>query len=237
MGKRLIQQRRGSSPQYKTVGFRFKGDARHPAYDAHNTKSFTIIDLVHCPGHTAPLALVETDGQKKHILAPLGAKVGDVFQAGAQANPTSGNVLPLSSLPEGAQIHNIELRPGDGGKLVRGAGSSATLVVKTDTHAVIQLPSRKKKSILLSCRAAVGTVAGGGRADKPLLKAGANYHKKKARRRLYPIVSGVSMNAVDHPFGSKGSHTKGKPTQSARNDPPGRKVGKIAPSRTGRKRR
>ena len=88
---------------------------------------------------------------------------------------------------------------------------------------------------MLSCRAAIGTVAGSGRVDKPFIKAGTKFHKMHARNKLYPKVCGVSMNAVDHPFGGSSSHVKGRPTQSPRSAPPGRKVGKVAPKRTGRR--
>ena len=83
----------------------------------------------------------------------------------------------------------------------------------------------------------IGTIAGGGRTEKPFLKAGTRHFRMKAKNKFYPIVSGISMNAVAHPFGGKGSHTKGRPTQASRNAPPGRKVGSIAPRRTGRTKR
>ena len=90
---------------------------------------------------------------------------------------------------------------------------------------------------LPDCRATIGVIAGSGRKEKPFLKAGTRHYAMKAKNKLYPQVSGTSMNSVDHPFGGSSSATKGRPTQSSRNAPPGRKVGKIAPKRTGRKKR
>ena len=99
------------------------------------------------------------------------------------------------------------------------------------------LPSSKTKDFNPDCRACIGIIAGSGRKEKPFLKAGTKHHAMKARNKLYPSVSGTSQNAVDHPFGGSSSSVKGRPTQAPRNAPPGRKVGKIAPTRTGRKKR
>ena len=101
----------------------------------------------------------------------------------------------------------------------------------------VELPSSKRREFLPECRAMIGIVAGSGRTEKPFLKAGNKFYAMKAKNKMWPIVSGTSMNSVDHPFGGSSSHAKGIPTQSARNDPPGRKVGKIAPKRTGRHKR
>jgi large subunit ribosomal protein L2 len=101
----------------------------------------------------------------------------------------------------------------------------------------VQLPSSKTKRFLPDCRATIGIIAGSGRKEKPFLKAGTRHYAMKAKNKLYPSVSGTSMNSVDHPFGGSSSAHKGRPTQAARNAPPGRKVGKIAPKRTGRKKR
>jgi large subunit ribosomal protein L2 len=159
-----------------------------------------------------------------------------MLQCGNQAEVKTGNVLPVKNIPDGTAIFSIELQPGDGGKFVRSSGSSAKVVGKTPEGIVVKLPSNKSKTFNPECRACIGVIAGSGRVDKPMLKAGVKHFAKKAKNKYYPIVSGVSMNAVAHPFGSKCSHTKGRPTQAARNDPPGRKVGSIAPRRSGWKR-
>jgi len=234
MGKRLIQQRRGRGTHtYRSPSFRFAGKAELPHLDS----SGTIIDLIHCQGHTAPLMeVLYLSGEKVLAIAPENIKVGDELSVGEESTIKEGNVLSLKNIPEGTLIHNIELRPGDGGRLVRTSGSFAKVVAKTEQGITVKMPSRKDKMFHTNCRAAIGIVAGGGRLEKPFLKAGTKYKKMRARNKLYPHVCGVSMNAVDHPFGSKCSHTKGRPTQSSRGAPPGRKVGKIAPKRTGRKR-
>lgn len=235
MGKNLIQQARGKGgPTYRAPSFRYKGKTRMPLGEGKLLNG-KIIDLIHCQGHSAPLAKIEyEDKQVILIQAPEGVKIGDDVKAGIDAELETGNVVPLSQIPEGTMIYNIEGKPGDGGKFVKSGGCFARLVSKRNNKAIIALPSKKEKSFDMNCRACIGSIAGGGRLEKPLLKAGNKYYKMKAKNKLYPKVCGVSMNAVDHPFGSGGSHTKGRPTQSSRHAPPGRKVGKIAPKRTGK---
>ncbi|MBI2146007.1 50S ribosomal protein L2 [Candidatus Woesearchaeota archaeon] len=232
MGKRLIQQRRGRGTNtYRTPGHRYVGPIHHAASNG------IVTDIVHCPAHSAPLMEIAcTSGETALTAAPEGIKIGDSLQIVGAVEIREGNVLPLKSIPEGTFIHNIELRPGDGGKLVRTSGCFARIVSKTDATVCVKLPSRKEKTLGGDCRAAIGIIAGSGRLDKPFLKAGTRALKMRARNKLYPRVCGVSMNAVDHPFGGSSSHIKGRPTQSPRSAPPGRKVGKIAPRRTGRKR-
>ncbi|MBU0460155.1 MAG: 50S ribosomal protein L2 [Nanoarchaeota archaeon] len=235
MGKRLIQQRRGrGTGPYKSPSHRFKGRVRHH----HLETTGKVVDLIHCAGHTAPLMNVAyLSGEQVLGLAPLGIKVGDEIDINKSAEIKIGNVLPLKDIPEGTLVHNLELRPGDGGKIVRSSGSFAKVVAKTDQVVRVLLPSKKEKKFLPQCRASIGTIAGAGRLDKPFLKAGIKMKKMRARNKLYPRVSGVAMNAVDHPFGGSSSDHKGKPTQSPRSAPPGRKVGMIAPRRVGRKKK
>ena len=110
------------------------------------------------------------------------------------------------------------------------------MVAKTEKAVRIKLPSNKEKSFLPHCRAAVGIIAGGGRLEKPLLKAGIAFMKMRAKNKLYPVTSGVAMNAVDHPFGSGRGRHMGKPRTVSRHAPPGRKVGSIASRKTGKKK-
>ncbi len=233
MGKNLISQRRGrGSSTYRSSSHRFQGEVKHP----HLNTAGTITDILHCAGHSAPLLEVATlSGHTALAIAPEGMKVGDEIAFGTE-EVREGNVLQLKDIPEGTSIHNIEIHPGDGGKLVRSSGVFARIIAKTEQGVQVKLPSKKEKVLNPACRAAIGIVAGSGRPEKPFMKAGTRYHRMAARNKLYPRVCGISMNAVDHPFGGKGSHTKGRPTQSPRNAPPGRKVGKIAPRRTGRKK-
>ena len=109
-------------------------------------------------------------------------------------------------------------------------------MAKTASKIIIKLPSRKEKAFHPDCKAAIGIIAGGGRTEKPFLKAGTMYHKMRAKNKLYPSVSGTSMNAVDHPFGGTTSSHKGKPTVAPKHAPPGRKVGKLRPRRTGKQK-
>jgi len=237
MGKRLIQQARGKgTPRYKSPSFKYKGKVSLPKQST-SILNGKITDLIHCRGHSAPLAKINyEDGQEVLILAPEGIRVGEAVAAGT-SEAKVGNVLALKDIPSGTAVYNIESQPGDGGKFVRASGGSAKVEAKLKNNVTISLPSNKKKAFNENCRACVGTIAGAGKLEKPFLKAGRKYYAKKVRNKLWPSISGTSQNAVDHPFGGSSSGIKGRPTQSSRNAPPGRKVGKIAPKRTGRKKR
>ena len=237
MGKNLIQQRRGRGTMtYRSPSFRFEGEVKHTLLPSEGT----VVDIIHCAGHTAPLIKVSyLTGDKGLSFAPEGIKVGDAITVGSSLTDSglkTGDVFALKDIPEGTLIHNIELSPGDGGKIVRASGTFAKVLAKGEGVVKVLLPSKKEKEFQADCRAAIGTIAGAGRLEKPFLKAGTRYMRMRARNKLYPHVCGISMNAVDHPFGGKCSHIKGRPTQSPRSAPPGRKVGKIAPRRTGRRK-
>jgi large subunit ribosomal protein L2 len=236
MGKSLIQQKRGKgSPTYRAPSHRYKGSVKFNKNLNYYGKE-KIIDIERCPGHSAPVIKIRNEQGKENILiAPEGIKVGDNIEYGLNIDLNPGNIMPLKNIPEGSLIYNIESQPGDGGKFVRSSGSFATILSRYKEKVMVLLPSKKEKVFNPECRAVIGVVAGGGLKEKPFLKAGTKYHMMRARNKLYPKVSGVSMNAISHPFGGTSSHTKGRPTQSSRNAPPGRKVGKIAPRRTGRK--
>lgn len=237
MGKNLIQQARGKgSPRYRAPSFRYKGESKYAKY-GKQTLSGKIIDLIHCQGHSAPLAQIDYgDGGMVLMQAPEGVRVGDKVDMGANVDVKNGNVMPLKNIPEGIAIYNLEALPGDGGKFVRASGGFAKIITKMDDKVVVELPSAKRRTFLSDCRATIGIIAGSGRKEKPFLKAGKRYYAMKAKNKLWPQVSGTSMNSVDHPFGGSSSAVKGGPTQSSRNAPPGAKVGKIAPKRTGKKR-
>src|SRR3989344_842385 len=211
MGKQLIQQRRGRGTKtFTSPSFRFKGEVKHPSFAAEGM----ILDFVHCAGHTAPLMEVKYEnGAKALTFAPEGVKTGDHIMIGGSV-AGMGNVLLLKDIPEGTLIHNVELSPGDGGKLVRSSGVFAKIISKTEDTVRVLLPSHKEKELQADCRAAIGILAGSGRLEKPFLKAGTRYWKMHARNKNYPKVCGVSMNAVAHPFGGKCSHVKGRPTQA-----------------------
>ena len=233
MGKNLIQQRRGKgSGRFRAKTFASAGEA-----GVKSMNTYEVLDLIHSPGHSAPLARVKYDDETRGlIIAAEGLFVGKQYAIGDGATIAYGNVLALKDIPEGTPIFNIEQRPGDGGKFVKSSGASAKLVARTDAGVTIKLPSKKNKVFHPNCKAIVGIVAGGGRTEKPFLKAGKKHHAMKARNKYYPIVSGSAMNAVAHPFGNKRSLRKSKAKPTSRNAPPGRKVGSIAARRTGRKR-
>jgi len=237
MGKNLIQQARGKGgPSYRSPGFRFVADARHrPLFQG--IVNGTVMDIVHCPGHYAPLLKITYEDNVEAItIAPEGIRVGEIVSCGSGSELKSGNIIPLREIPEGTLIHNIELVPGDGGKMVRSSGTFAKISAKLKDKILVLLPSKKQKEFALDCRASIGIVAGGGRVDKPFLKAGVRHFKKRARNKRYPMISGSAQNAVDHPFGNKRTSRKSKARPISRNAPPGRKVGMIAARRTGRKK-
>ena len=235
MGKRIISQRRGKgTPRYTAPSFNFKVDVKHP--NPKHKISGEIQDIFRCRAHTAPVMSVKLDnGKEVQMIAPNNVLVNQKIEFNTD-KVENANTCMLKYIPEGTSIFNIELNPGDGGKLVRSSGTFAKVVAKTDKVVRVVLPSKKEKKFIPNCRAAIGVIAGSGRTDKPFMKAGTRMFKMRARNKLYPKVCGISMNAVDHPFGSGCSHIKGRPTLAPRSAPPGRKVGKIAPRRTGRKK-
>jgi large subunit ribosomal protein L2 len=236
MGKRLIQQRRGRTKgRYGAPSHRFKGDVKY-AHDITKNEGI-VIDIIHDSGRTAPLASVKLGNDNNTlVIAPEGIKIGDKIKFSDNKNEVAvGNIMPVGKIPEGAPVYNIELLPGDGGKLVRAGGSNATVVSHDKKTTVIQLPSGAFKRLDSSCKATVGIVAGGGRKDKPLVKAGKKYYAFRTRGKQYPVVRGVAMNSVAHPHGGGGHQHVGKPSTVKRSASPGRKVGSIAAKRTGRK--
>ena len=239
MGKNLIQQKRGKGgPRYRAPSFRYKGKAHFARYGEGKEISATITDILHSSGHSAPLVeLKYSNGEIGLLQAPEGVKVGDRIEMGDNVELKTGNIIPLKNIPEGTSIYNIESNPGDGGKFVRTSGAFAKLITKMEEGIVVELPSSKRRTFLPDCKAVIGVIAGSGRTEKPFLKAGNKFFAMTAKNKLWPKVSGTSMNSLSHPFGGRSSHAKGIPTQSARNSPPGRKVGKIAPKRTGRHKR
>jgi len=174
----------------------------------------------------------------ENFIAAEGTYTGQFLYCGKKAALTVGNVLPVNSMPEGTIICNVEGKVGDRGSFARASGNYATIITHNpdDNKTKIRLPSGAKKSISSSSRATVGIVAGGGRIDKPMLKAGNAYWKYKAKRNSWPKVRGVAMNPVDHPHGGGNHQHIGHPSTVRRDAPAGQKVGLIAARRTGRLR-
>jgi len=232
MGKRIITQRRGrGTSTYKAPSHRYKHTITYPKTDV---KSGTIINLINDTSRSAPLAIIKLDDNSKiTIPAPLKVKQGDQINF-TEVNP--GNILKLKDIPEGTQIYNIEKLPKSHGTFCRAAGTSAKVLTKTKGYVEVKLPSKKQKRFHPECRATIGEIAGTGRLEKPILKAGKKHHMMKAKGKLYPKTSGVAMNAVDHPFGSGRGRHVGKPKTAPKNAPPGRNVGLIRAKRTGKKK-
>ncbi len=237
MGKKILSQRMGRGTQlFRSPSHMRIAPIKYPP-PINVAKRGVVMEILHEPGRSAPIALIKLDdGSEFYNIAVEGLKVGQIIEIGANASPSIGNIVTLRSIPEGTRICNIELRPGDGGKIVRTGGSYAILIGKSSTQAVITLPSGKQKFVLLDARATIGVVAGGGRLEKPLLKAGNSYYKWRAKARKWPRVRGVAMNAVDHPHGGGSHQSESKPTTISRRAPPGKKVGHVAARRTGRRK-
>ena len=163
------------------------------------------------PNRTARIALLHyADGEKRYIVAPEGLKVGQTIVSGDHVAPEVGNTLPLSNIPLGSIIHNIELNPGQGGSIARSAGTYAQLAARDGKYAIIKLPSGESRMILASCLATIGSVSNAERSNERLGKAG---RKRHLGRR--PRVRGVAMNPVDHPMGggegrSSGGHPRSR---------------------------
>merc|ERR1711988_1908750 len=160
---------------------------------------------------------------------------GQYMHTGKKAALHIGNVLPLGEMPEGTIICNVEGKAGDRGVFARASGNYATVISHTDDNKTrIRLPSGSKKTVQSRCRAMVGIVAGGGRLDKPMMKAGRAYHKYAVKRNSWPKVRGVAMNPVEHPHGGGNHQHIGHASTCRRDAPPGQKCGLIAARRTGR---
>ncbi|WP_049927296.1 50S ribosomal protein L2 [Halopiger goleimassiliensis] len=236
MGRRILGQRRGrGGSTFRAPSHRYKAKLDHKKAEDSDVVRGEVVDIEHDPARSAPVAAIEfEDGEQRLVLAPEGISVGEEIQVGVSAEIKPGNTLPLAEIPEGVPVCNVEANPGDGGKFARASGVNADLITHDRNAAVVQLPSGEVKRLDPQCRATIGVVAGGGRTEKPMVKAGNKYHKMKARGGKWPRVRGVAMNAVDHPFGGGGRQHPGKPKSVSRNAPPGRKVGDISSRRTGR---
>ena len=187
-GKITVRHRGGGSRRkYRIIDFKRRKDDI-PA---------TVVAIEYDPNRTANIALIcYADGEKAYILAPQGLTVGTKVMAGPDAEAKVGNCLPLSEIPVGAQIHNIELYPGKGGQLVRSAGNSAQLMAKEGKYATLRLPSGEMRMVPIICRATIGVVGNG---DHNLINIG-----KAGRKRhmgIRPTVRGSVMNPNDHPHG------------------------------------
>lgn len=156
-----------------------------------------VVGIEYDPNRSANIALISyADGEKRYILAPLGLKDGDVVVSGPDADIRTGNALPLRNIPIGTLLHNIEMKPGKGGQLVRSAGASAQLMAKENNYATLRLPSGEMRKIHLNCKATIGTIGNLDHQNVRIGKAG-----RKRHMGIRPTVRGSVMNPNDHPHG------------------------------------
>jgi len=238
MGHRITTQNRGKGgPTYRAPSHRYKADLKHIG-DSTTNITGSIIDIEHDPARNAPVALVKLDnGTKVYMLVTEGIGIGENVAWGADVDVKNGNTLPLQNIPAGSFICNIESRPNDGGKFVRSTGVQAVVVDKIGDRVGVRMPSGKTKWFNARCRATIGIVAGGGRVEKPFVKAGNKSHKMRNTASNWPRVRGVAMNVIDHPFGGGGHQHAGRPKTIARGTSPGRTVGHVAARKTGKSRK
>jgi large subunit ribosomal protein L2 len=211
LGRMTVRHRGGGHKRrYRLIDFRRNKD-NVPA---------RVAAIEYDPNRSARIALLHyADGEKAYILAPVGLQTGDAVVSGLGADIKPGNALPLSQIPLGTTVHNVELRPGRGGQLGRGAGSAIQLMAKEGNQALLKLSSGELRLVQSACRATIGQVGNVDRANIAIGKAG---RSRWLGRR--PRVRGVAMNPVDHPHGggegkSKGNHPQtpwGKPTKGYR---------------------
>ncbi len=168
----------------------------------------TVIGIEYDPNRSANIALIQyEDGEKAYILAPIGLKDGDKVVSGPKADIKPGNCLPIENIPVGTMIHNIELNPGQGGKLVRAAGQEAQLMAKEGKYAHVRLPSGEMRLVMARCRATIGTIGNSDYENIKLGKAG-----RKRHMGIRPSVRGSVMNPCDHPHGGgEGKAPVGRP--------------------------
>ena len=190
-----------------------------------------VLTVEYDPNRTAFIALVQyADGEKRYILAPQGLQVGNKVESGNDVAPEVGNALPMKNMPLGTNVHNIEMQPGQGGKLVRSAGASAQLTNKEEKYAVLKMPSGELRKILINCVATVGVVSNSDHSLQSMGKAGRNRWKG-----IRPRNRGVAMNPVDHPMGggegkASGGHPRsrtGKYAKGEKTRKPGKSSNKL----------
>ncbi len=232
MGKNIISQARGKgSLTYRAKKSAFRYKIKYPMQEGEAE----IIDIIHSPAHTAPLLKLKINNEIFYNPAFNNAMINQKIKISSNL-AEQGNILMLKNVPLGIKVYNIELNPGDGGKMMRTAGSSAVAFKKYPNNKIsVLMPNKKEIKLSGDCRVTMGEIAGSGRILKPFITAGRKYYKMKARNKLWPRTSAVKMNAVDHPFGSgRGKRIKQKIAK--RNAPAGNRVGHIRPRRTGKRK-
>ncbi len=227
-------RRRGKSRVFRFNDFKAIAQVRLPLFS--EPMNARIVKLIHDQYRTAPLMQVKLEnGNMAFLPAFTGAYEGMIITYLKKDSITNGSILHLVDIPTGTNVYNIELKPGDGGKLVRAGGNTARVVENNGSEVTLYLSSGRNIRLNANCRAIIGRIANSGRKEKPFYKAGNKYHLIKARSRYWPMNAAVAMNAYEHKFGGKRRSTQHKSKSSSRNSPPGAKVGAIAPKRTGKR--
>jgi len=244
MGRVIRNQRKGAGGIFKSVSRLRKGAAKLRPLDFAERSGYirgVVKEIIHDPGRGAPLARVAFRDpykfglQTETFVANEGMYTGQFIYCGKNASLTVGNVLPLASVPEGTVLSNVEEKVGDRGCLASTSGNYVTVVGHNPDEGKtrIKLPSGAKKVVSSKARGMIGIAAGGGRTDKPLLKASRAKHKFAVKRNSWPKTRGVAMNPVDHPHGGGNHQHIGKASTISRYAAQGQKAGLIAARRTG----
>jgi large subunit ribosomal protein L2 len=208
-------KKNGGRNSYGRITVRHQGGGARQKYRVIDFKrdkdgiKAKVATIEYDPNRTANIALLQyADGEKRYILAPVGLKVGDAVESGEGADIKPGNTLPIINIPVGTLIHNIEMKPGKGGQLVRAAGNAAQLMAKEGEYASVRLPSGEVRLIRLNCKASIGQVGNLEHENVSIGKAG-----RKRWMGVRPTVRGVVMNPVDHPHGGgEGKSPIGRPS-------------------------
>jgi large subunit ribosomal protein L2 len=233
MGKRIIVQRRGrGSNTYKANKTAYKYEIKVPKNLEGQTGK--VVKLISSPAHSAPIAKISYSKGSFYIPAFKGMFEGQQIEfEGTKLE--KGNIMKLKNVPVKTEVYCIESRPKDGGKFIKTAGSYATVSRIIGEQVFITMPSKKEKGFNKDCRVVIGIIAGAGRKEKPIVKAGKKHYMMKSRNKLWPRTSAVKMNKIDHPFGcGRGKNPKSKIAK--RNAPAGKKVGLLRPRRTGKRK-
>ena len=238
MGKRPLVRRRGRGGlQFRATKTGKLAPAKYPRYSLNEKHEGEIIDLVHERGRDVPLAKVRFEnGSISFIPAVIGTKVGSKIGFGLDAEISDGNVISVQNIPDGTIVCNVERHFGDGGSIIKSAGTYATVFSHGLDGVTIKLPSGNSTTINAKNRAMIGTLAGGGVGDRPFMRAGMKWRRFRSKGRKYPIVRGVAQAAYVHPHGGGRHQHVGQSSTVARDTPPGAKVGSIAARKTGRAR-
>ena len=238
MGKRPLVRRRGrGGHQFRAVSIGKIGRAAYPNFALSESHQATVVDIIHERGRNAPLAKVRFEnGVASHIPAILGLEVGAMLHFGLKSDIKDGNVISVQNIPDGTTVCNVEKHYGDGGTIVKSAGGSATIFSHGDRGVTLKLPSGRMVVLHPKNRAMIGTLAGGGVAERPFMSAGGKWRNFRSKGRKYPIVRGVAQAAYVHPHGGGRHQHVGQSSTVSRDAPPGAKVGSIAARKTGRAR-